>query len=186
MLKAHYHEPNRLQTEKIMNQTISSHSETSTKIKSWENPEFPSHEQRHFFDHFLTNPKDPNRILRKEAGLNRRPVRVKGVCPDSNQRVQQRQMAVRKILETISGMIQNRLKPKFTVKMIANEMPCLKAMYWHVETCIDWTSFNFRFKDFLSNLLLKIIICFITDQPSIARSRRSVLSFKFSFFTFLR
>ena len=51
MLKAHYHEPNRLQTEKIMNQTISSHSETSTKIKSWENPEFPSHERKHFFDH---------------------------------------------------------------------------------------------------------------------------------------
>ena len=40
MLKAHYHEPNRLQTEKIMNQTISSHSETSTKTRSWENQKF--------------------------------------------------------------------------------------------------------------------------------------------------
>ena len=49
MLKAHYHEPNCLQTEKIMNQRISSHSETSTKIKLWENPEFPSHERNFFF-----------------------------------------------------------------------------------------------------------------------------------------
>ena len=32
-----------------MNQTISSHSETSTKIGSWENPEFPSHERKQFF-----------------------------------------------------------------------------------------------------------------------------------------
>ena len=31
---------------------MSSHSETSTKIKSCENPEFPSHERKHFFDHF--------------------------------------------------------------------------------------------------------------------------------------
>ena len=63
MLKAHYHEPNCLQTEKIMNQTISSHSKTSTKIRSWENPEFPSHKQKHFwpfFWHFFDQPSTLN------------------------------------------------------------------------------------------------------------------------------
>ena len=34
----------------------------------------------------------------------------------------------------------------------------------HAETYIDWTSFNFRFKDFLNNLLLKIIISCVTDK----------------------
>ena len=45
-----------------------------------------------------------------------------------------------------------------------------------VKTCIAWTSFDFRFKDFFSDLHLKIVIYCVTDQLSIARSRRSVLS----------
>ena len=62
-----------------------------------------------------------------------------------------------------------------------------KAMFEsHVEPCIDWTSFDSRFEDFFSNLLLKIIIYCVTDQPSITRSRRSVLNFKFSVLTFPR
>ena len=39
-------------------------------------------------------------------------------------------------------------------------------------------------KDFLSNLLLKLIIFCFTDQPPITQSPRSVLNFKFSIFTF--
>ena len=65
MMKAHYHEPNRLQTEKIMNQTISSHSETSTKIRSWENPEFPSHERKHF----LTIPQQTSVYCSRDDGV---------------------------------------------------------------------------------------------------------------------
>ena len=59
----------------------------------------------------------PNRILCKAADLSRRPARGNGVC--SAQRLQ---MAVRKILETMSGMILNRLQPKFAAKSVANEM----------------------------------------------------------------
>ena len=33
-----------------------------------------------------------------------------------------------------------------------------------VETCIDWTSFDFHIEDFFSNLLLKTTICCVTDQ----------------------
>ena len=54
------------------------------------------------------------------------------------------------------------------------------------ETCIGWTSFNFRFKEFLSNLklLLKIITYCATDEQSITASRSSVLNFKFIVLTF--
>ena len=47
------------------------------------------------------------------------------------------------------------------------------------ETCIDWTGFtgNIQFKDFFSNLLLKIIIYCVTDQQSATSSRRSTLNF---------
>ena len=44
----------------------------------------------------------------------------------------------------------------------------------HVETCIDWTIFNFLFQDFLSKLLLKIVIFYVTYQTSIPWSWRSV------------
>ena len=57
-----------------------------------------------------------------------------------------------------------------------------------VETCTDWTSLNFQFKDhdFLSNLLLKKIIYCVTDQTSVTWFQRSALNLKFSVFTFLR
>ena len=60
--------------------------------------------------------------------------------------------AVNKSLEKISGMILNWWQPKFAAK----SWICCK---WNVmfkssiENSIDWTSFNFLFKDFLSNLL---------------------------------
>ena len=63
---------------------------------------------------------------------------------------------------------------------------CRKMFESQVEVCIDWTSFNFQFKDegvFMSNLL---IIYYVTEQQSISQSRRSVLNFKFSVLTFLR
>ena len=71
----------------------------------------------------------PNRILCKAADLNRRPVREKGVCSDSNRTAQRLQMAARKSLETMSGVILNRSRPRFAAKSIANEMQCLKAMW---------------------------------------------------------
>ena len=43
----------------------------------------------------------------------------------------------------------------------------------YLETCLDWTSVDFRFKDFFCNQPLKIIIYCVTDQPSRARFRRS-------------
>ena len=56
------------------------------------------------------------------------------------------------------------------------------------ETCIGWTSFNFRIKEFLSNLKLfnsysKITYC-VTDEQSITGSRSSVLNFKLFVLTF--
>ena len=39
----------------------------------------------------------------------------------------------------------------------------------NVETCIDWTSFDFRFEDFLSNLLLKIIVYCIVQHDKMYR-----------------
>ena len=47
---------------------------------------------------------------------------------DSNQTAQRLQMAARKGLETMSGVILNRLQPKVATKSVANEMLCLKAM----------------------------------------------------------
>ena len=46
----------------------------------------------------------------------------KGVCSDSNQTAQRLQMAARKSLETMSGVIPNRLQPKFAAKLVAHEM----------------------------------------------------------------
>ena len=68
-----------------------------------------------------------NQILCKAAYLNRRPIREKGVrpgvCSDSNRRTAQRlQIAARKSLETMSGVILIRLQPKFAVKSVPNEM----------------------------------------------------------------
>ena len=69
-----------------------------------------------------TKPHVPNRILCKAADLSRQPVRGKGVYSDSNRTAQRLQMAARKSLETMSGMILNRLQPKFAAKSVANEM----------------------------------------------------------------
>ena len=84
--------------------------------------------------------------------------------------------------------IDSNQSEQFAAKTVANEKLCLKAMSLqsHVETCIECASFDFRFQDIWSNVLLKIIIYCITDQQSIMRSRRSVLNFKLSVFTFLR
>ena len=56
----------------------------------------------------------------------------------------------------------------------------------HVVTSVDRTSFDFWFKDFLSNLPLQTFIYCVTDQPSITQSRRSVLNFNLSVLTFSR
>ena len=55
----------------------------------------------------------------KAADLN---LREKGVCSDSDETAQPLQVAVRKSLETMSGMILNRLQPKFAAKLVANAM----------------------------------------------------------------
>ena len=57
-----------------------------------------------------------NQILCKAAGLNQRPVLGKGVCSDLNRTAKQLQMAVRKSLETMSGVILNWSQPKFAAK----------------------------------------------------------------------
>ena len=48
------------------------------------------------------------------------------------------------------------------------------------------TSFDFWFKDFFSDLLLKINICCVANKQYVIRSWRSVLNFKFLVVTFLR
>ena len=54
------------------------------------------------------------------------------------------------------------------------------------ENCFNWTGFEFRFKDVLSNLQLKIIIYWHPIHNLIPKNRRrSVLNFNFSFFTYL-
>ena len=58
----------------------------------------------------------------KSVANEMRPVRGNGVCSHSNQTAQRLQMAARKSFETMSGMIQNRLQPKFAAKLVANEM----------------------------------------------------------------
>ena len=61
---------------------------------------------------------------------------------------------------------------------------CRQSLPWFwLQICCKW---NFRFKEFFSNLPLKTIICRVTDRPSITRFSRSVIFFKFSLLTFLR
>ena len=82
-----------------------------------------------------------------------RPVQEKGVCSDSNRTAQRLQMAARKSLETMSGVILNRLQPKFAAKLVANEMQCLKAMWWPALT--GWASiFNLKIFWAICNHLL--------------------------------
>ena len=89
--------------------------------------------------------------------------------------------AAHKRWETMSGMILNRLHPKFAAKSVANEMQYLKAMLWPALTG-QTSIFDFQFfqqSDFVDNQ-------YVTDQPFIAWSWRSVLHFKFSVLTFSR
>ena len=124
----------------------------------------------------------------KQQVLNRRPVRGKGVCSDSTRRAHQLQMAGRKSLETMSGMILNRLQPKFAAKSVANEMWCLKVgdsdQRWHDKLrFLIW-----RFLEQSARFCRckhSSGYCF-TDQLSITQSRRSVLNFKLSVLTFSR
>ena len=58
--------------------------------------------------------------------------------------------------------------------MVANE----SNVESHKGSFTDWTSFDYLFKDFLGDLLLKITIYSVTDQLSIrniTQSRESVL-----------
>ena len=82
-------------------------------------------------------------------------------------------MAARKCLEMMSDIVLNWSQLKSAAKLVANEMRYLKA-----------TSLGFRTKDFLRNLLPKIVIYCVTDQPSILWSRKSVPNFKLSILGF--
>ena len=99
---------------------------------------------------------------------------------------QQLQMAKLKSMETISVIILNWFA------MIATKVGRQNCSKWnaifesHVETCIDWTSFNFWFHYFFINLLLKIMVYCVTGQASITQSWRSELHFRCSVLTFLR
>ena len=127
----------------------------------------------------------PNRNLCKAADLNKEHLQEKRVRSDS--RVQSNSIA------TPDGNAQklgNDLWREF--KSIATKVCSQMSSRWNemletqVETCIDWLSFNFRFKYFLGNFQLKTIIYCITDQSSIRCFQRSALIFKFSDLTFLR
>ena len=64
--------------------------------------------------------------------------------------------AARKRWETMSGMILNRLHPKFAAKSVANEMQYLKAMLWPALTG-QTSIFDFQFfqqSDFVDNHLV--------------------------------
>ena len=115
------------------------------------------------------------------ADLNQRPVQEMGVCSDSNQ--------------TADGSVQklgNNLLHDYELSTtkVFSQISSKWNLNWKsklVQTCIVWTSFDFQFEDFLA-ICSKIIVYCDTDQlkPSITRSWRSVLNFKFSVVFFLR
>ena len=112
-----------------------------------------------------TNPNVPNRILYKAADLNRRQdCRWDDVWNDS---------------ESIATKVCVQNSRKWNVMFES-----------HLETCIDWTSLDFQFIGFLSNLLLKIFIQFVTDAVTKFRPTIHNLIFKncpkFQALTFLR
>ena len=85
-------------------------------------------------------------------------------------------MAASKCLETTSGMILNWWQLKFEwrpYQMKSN----FRTLENHVKTCFDWASFNFLFKDCWA--VCNFIYC-VTDKLFLTRSRRPVLSYKFS------
>ena len=91
-----------------------------------------------------TKPHVLNRILCKAAGLNRRPVRRKGVCSDSDWTVQPLQMAelqwARKSLETMSVLSENKhfwlmlLFSSFTLWQ-PPALICLSSRQWQSVSC---------------------------------------------------
>ena len=105
-----------------------------------------------------------NWILCKAAGLYQWAVWEKGFCSDSNQTAQPLQMAARKSLETMSGVILNWLQPKFGAKSVANEMLCLK-LESHAVTSVDRTSFFEQF----SFLNIHLLYCWPTIHISISK-----------------
>ena len=79
-------------------------------------------------------------------------------------------MARRKSLQTMSE------QPKFAAKAVANEMWCLKTMY---RPALTGGASIFDMMIVFSNLLLKKITCYVTDQPSTTQSRFSKICPKF-------
>ena len=80
------------------------------------------------------------------------PVLGQRVSSDLNRTVQWFQMAARKSFETMSGMILNRIQPKFEISQIGSKWNAI--FEGHLVTSVDRMSVNFQFEDFLSNLSL--------------------------------
>ena len=124
-----------------------------------------------------------NWIPWKAADLNWLPVLEKGVKV-----IQSAQIPIRQHRDFRWLWVKTLNYVWHDSELIVTKICSQKGCKWsamfesHVETCIDWTSFNFWFEDFLSNILL---IYFVTDQPSISQSQISVLNFKSSILTFL-
>ena len=104
------------------------------------------------------------------------PVLRMGICSDLNRTAQLLQMAALKCLEIMSGMILSRLPPKFAANW--SQMKCYVWKCWQDEL---WFSIWRFFEQFVS--VNNHLLCY---QPSMNWSRRSVLNFKFSVFTFPR
>ena len=97
----------------------------------------------------------PNRILFRSADLDWRQFdelsEKKDVCLDSNWTAQPLQMAG--LSEKISDVILNQLQPMCAAKVGSQSGCKWNAIFEsHDGTCMDWTSFDFWFKDFFSNL----------------------------------
>ena len=124
-----------------------------------------------------------NWIPWKAADLNWLPVLEKGVKV-----IQSAQIPIRQHRDFRWLWVKTLNYVWHDSELIVTKICSQKGCKWsamfesHVETCIDWTSFNFWFEDFLSNILL---IYFVIDQPSIFQSQWSVLNFKFTILTFL-
>ena len=121
-------------------------------------------------------------VLCKAADLNRQAVWENGIHSDFNETAQPLQMAAKKLGINIwqdSGLITTKVgsqknhKWKSKIEISRDQ-----------QIRLQWVD-KLQFKDFLSNLLQKILIYCVNNQPPITRSRRSVLNFKFSVLTFL-
>ena len=121
----------------------------------------------------------------KAADLNQWPVREKGICTDASQTAQQLQMAVRKSLETFSGIFLNQLQPKFA-QLCSQICSKWNAVFERLALAGLALLLQSSIWRFLSNLLLKIVIYCVTDQSSITWSGKCYLNFNFSALIFLR